>query len=291
MINDMVFFAYRYFVVPLEDQITMRQLIIENKNQLVIDFFNRTQSQKATFTVNNRKNIIYFSSKIGDNIYLFKLAKETHRTLYQEGETDITNSEELDYPFVYFIVDYHKQIVLIQKNTSVFKKVDTIKTRIENLLNEQVFEFDYGVFFEEITDENAFWEYINESSSIYELKLKLNSPNLFGGLIESEEFLKKLNVLFNNTSTDIKFKNEKGKLKIFKENIEGFIKYITGGGGEWELNSVFKGKLQRIKSKKNVKTIVVPRDINEDKFSKEKLIIVIEDLDHVMGDRKGDKKN
>ncbi|WP_047984585.1 hypothetical protein [Ornithinibacillus californiensis] len=288
MKKDMIFFAFRYFVVPHEDQITMQQLRIENKNKLVIDFFKKIKEQKYTFSANNRKYIIYYSRKINKNIHLYKLARETLRTLHQDGDTDVQTSEELDYPYIYFIVDYQKQIILFQKKTTVFKKVSTVKNRIEELINEKINSFDYGIFLEEITDENAFWKYINQSSEIYELKLKLNSPNLFGGYIDAEMLLKKLNALFNNTSTDIKFKNEKGRLKVVKNNIEGFIKYITGGGGEWELNSVYKGKHQRISSKKNIKTIDLPDDINENDSSKGKVVEGIRELDHVMGESKGD---
>jgi len=288
MKKDMIFFAFRYFVVPQEDQITMQQLLIENKNKLVIDFFEKIKEQKYIFTANNRKHIIYYSSKISENIHLYKLARETLRTLHQDGETDVQTLEELDYPYIYFIIDYQKQIILFQKKTTLFKKVNTVKNIIEELITDKINSFDYGIFLEEITDEYVFWNYIYESSKIYELKLKLNSPNLFGGFLDAEKLLKKINVLFNNTSTDIKFKNEKGRLKVDKENIDGFIKYITGGGGEWELNIIYKGKQQKISSKENIKTIDLPADINDNDSSKDKVIEGIEELDHILGEGKGE---
>lgn len=269
----------------------MEQLNIKNKNQIVIDFFKRIKIQKEIFTAYDRRNIIYYSNEIAKDIHLFKLAKETKRILHEEGDTDVTPLEESDYPFLYLIIDFERQIFLIQKNTSVFKDVSTVKNRIENLLKEKLENFDYRILFEEITNESVFWDYIDESSAIYELNLKLNSPNLFGGFIESEELLKKINSLFNNTSTDIKFKNEKGKLKVIKKNIQGFIKYITGGGGEWELRSNFSGRTRRIKSKDSIKTIVLPNTIEKAKEDKQNVIKEIKNIDDILGDEPSGKKD
>lgn len=286
MRRELTFFAYRYFVVPLEEQITLHQLTVENKNQLVVDLFTRIKEKKYSFSVKNRKYIIYYTKKITDKIHLYKFARETYRTLHQEGDKDLQPLEELDYPFIFLIVDFDKQIVLIQKKTTVFRNVETAKKRIEILINKEVEKFDYCILLEEITYEGVFWEYLEQASEIYELNLKLNSPNLFGAFIDAENFLRKINKYFNNTSTDIKLKNEKGRLKIIRKNIEGFIRYITGGGGEWELFGTFNGGSKRIRSKENIKTVNLPEDIDENENLKDMVIQSIEQLDHIMGENK-----
>lgn len=200
----------------------------------------------------------------------------------------------MEYPYIYIIIDLKRQIVLIENKTSIFRTINIAKNKFIEWITLKKEMFDYNLKIDEITYEQVFWDYVKNSNSIYELTLRMKSPNLFDGWIEANELLKKLKSIFNNTETQIKFSNENGKLVILKEQVESYIKYITGGGGDWKLKAFYNGVTRTLKSKSNVKIVDLPKVI-EQNFNKFKELVLnkLDDIEDVFieGKNKNEKKD
>ena len=260
------FYAYRYFVIPNNQIAMFAEYKAEEKNNLIKDIFNKLKKvNRIEHILNNRKNILYATHKFSDDLYLCKFAIEHYITKHEETEDDIKNVKDQDFPYIYILVDLKRQIILFEKNTNVIQKMSTTKNKFENWIKKEINDYDFSFKLEKIVYEYEFWEYVKKSDNIYELNLNLNSPNLFEGLNKANKLLKKINGLFNNTETDVTLENEDGDLVVEKENVGGFIKYTSAGGGSWNLTADYEGKKQTFKSKndENAKTCELPKDIEE----------------------------
>lgn len=266
------FAAYRYFIVPTE-QVSIFEILDEKRKYTVVEFFNNLELQKKLiYEIDRRKHYIVYNHRIAENVYICKFCRELNETIYREGDTDIENVTELNLPFVYLIIDIAKQIILVEVKTSVFPSLNTIKNKLQTFFNLSFFQHGFDVFIEEITDEGNFWNYIDSSQGVYEVSLKLNSPNLFGGKIDTNEMLREINNEYNNTQVTFKLYNEKGKLSLLKNNnaLRNALKYISGGAGEWSLTVIFNGLKKKYKSKNNIKKVsITDIESKDDNLTKE----------------------
>jgi len=234
--DNMKFFAFRYFLVPFKQK-TLFSSEIENKNDIMRNIFKEIEkTNKITHKIPNKfnkKHTLYFTHKFSNDIYLCKFSHEKQITKHEEINDDIQSTKDIDLPFIYLIIDLQRQIILFQKNTSTFRRITTAANKFKKWTEIEIKNFDFSFKIEEITYENTFWDYVDKSTEIYNLNLHLNSPNLFEGKLKAEDLLKKLKGFFNNTETDINLENEEGKLTLKKDILKSFIKYIAGGGGKW----------------------------------------------------------
>lgn len=290
MSKELKLYAFRYFLIP-PDQVSLTQLLIKDKSEIIKSVLaDLKDNYKLTKYIRNRKHILYYTDST-QNLFLCKFAKETRFTKHQEGDIDIKSTKELDFPFIYIIFDLSHQIILIQNNSSVYRHIltakNTFKEWFDNIINNK---YDHYFKLDEITYEQTFWKYINESDKIYELNLNMKSPNLFGAFLETNKLLNNIKEIFNNTETDFNLKNEKGLLKVEKDNLEDGIKYITGGGGKYKIKRESKGRIEVIKSQDYIKTISLNENF-EDTFDKDADIISkkISALDEIIGEPNNEK--
>ncbi|QZY56650.1 hypothetical protein [Crassaminicella profunda] len=261
--SGQTYYGLRYFVIPTEQESLMKN---PNKVEVINNFVYGTKQNFKKLPLGKRNGILYFIREIKKGVYLFKFGKQKLLTKHNPTEEDINdNVEEDNYPYVYIIMDTNYQIILIERNTSIFKDVNEVKAKFQKFVEVHIIKEGYYFKVEEITYENKFWKYIENSKEIYSLTLKLNSPNLFGGRLKANKILKFLSKKYNNNQMQFKLISDKGQLLITKDNINDFIKYIVGGGGSWELKSYFDGKRQIIKSnnEKNVKTVTINENVEE----------------------------
>jgi hypothetical protein len=236
------------------------------KEEIIHNFLEELKlNSKYAFQFNQKKHIVYFNNKLENEFYICKLAKESNQVIQQEGETDIEEKNIDTFPCVKVILDLHKQKILVEKKTSVFKDSVQIQRTLQEWFNNIVLNKGYEFIVEGISDEKAFWEEIKNSNYIYSLHLKLNSPNLFGGKAKATEFVQEVKDQFNNTSMEIKLENKKGALQLLKEQLDSFIKYATAGGGSWEIrtSSEKRKKPKKLSSKQKIKEIDIKENIEE----------------------------
>lgn len=277
------FYAYRYFIVPTDQQMTMDQLIISDKEELLVRFFEvLKEKNKIEGSYWNKNYILYLTKELASGLFLCKFAKQKNITIYEPGNVDIEDSDEKSYPYIYIIIDLNRQIFLIQEKQSIFPSRATSRNSFQEIINNFIENYDYIIAVDEITYEQDFWKQLQMHDSIYELELTMKSPNLFGSLVEAEELLKEINNTYNNTETTIKVKNDKGKLRLVRDKIQSFIKYISSGGGKWSLgvSSDHSSKIVRIKSTHSVRTIEF--ESIDDTFKLEIVINEITKIDEII---------
>ncbi len=109
---------------------------------------------------------------------------------------------------------------------------------------------------------------MEEAEKLYEIKLNLKSPNLFGNSFATNELLASVKKDFNNDELDLNLKNSNGNLKANRSELEDPIKYTGAGGGHWQLTIKRKGSLKKTiaKSSQNVKTVEITNFETDYKF-------------------------
>lgn len=278
MQTDYTFGAFRYFIVASE-QISFFDTIESKRKEAIKSFFNvLLTDKKIMFEINKRKYLLVFNKQISDSIYICKFSMESKKTIHKVSESDIENIAEVDYPFIYVIIDIKSQIVFIELKTSVFPDLNTSKKKLENCFKKSFDSHGFEVMFEEITDSNTFWSFVDQSNGVYSVSLIMNSPNLFGGFSNTNEMLKSIQGDYNNSRTTIKLSNKKPNLEnINKENtrLNDAIEYIAAGGGEWELTvQPEKHKKRTYRSKNNIKKILFYNIESKEKIKELKASII-----------------
>lgn len=277
MRENISFASYRYFIIPTE-QISLFDTVEEKRKESVSKFFKRLESEKKlTFTLEKRKHILFYNRMVNKNILICKFSRESFETRYQEGEEDIEDFLEPNFPFIFLIIDIERQIILMEIKTNVFSSIEAAKNKIEKCINYAFAMSGFEVKLEEISDEDGFWNYVDGATGIYGLSLKMNSPNLFGGYIDTNEMLREISQEYNNTGTSIGITNKKPQIQnVNKDNkkLANAIKYVSGGGGEWTLTAHTKNGKRTFRSKHNIKKVSIKHlEESNDKNSVNKEII------------------
>ena len=263
--SEYSFGAYRYFIVP-NDQISLFDAIEEKRKKAVQNFFSAlVEEKKRSQEIKGRKHLLVFNRQVSFSVFICKFSMETKKTIFIESESDIENIDEVDYPFIYVIIDTSHQIVLFELKPSVFSSLNVSKDKLK-ICFEKIFSlYGFEVLFEEITDSNTFWTFVNDSHGIYEISMTLNSPNLFGGFNNTNEMLKEVQETYNNSQTTIKLTSKKSILRRIEPDnkpLADAVEYVSGGGGEWLLTVASKsGERKKYKSKHNVRKVSI-RHIN-----------------------------
>ena len=278
------FGAYRYFIVPNE-QMSLFDTIEEKRKSAVQNFFSSlVQEKKRSWEIKNRKHLLVFNRQISDSVFICKFSMETKKTIFIESESDIENIYEVDYPFIYVIIDTLRQIILFELKTSVFSSLNVSKEKLKACFESVFSLYGFEVLFEEITDSNTFWTFVNDATGIYEIAMILNSPNLFGGFNNTNDMLKQISETYNNSQTTIKLTGKKAVLRNIKQNnkpLSDAVEYVSGGGGEWTLTVASKsGERKTYKSKHNIRKVTVRR-INSKDHQSEVTKDILHALDNV----------
>lgn len=263
--SEYSFGAYRYFIVP-NDQISLFDAIEEKRKKAVQNFFSAlVEEKKRSWEIKGRKHLLVFNRQVSSSVFICKFSMETKKTIFIESESDIENIDEIDYPFIYVIIVTSHQIVLFELKPSVFSSLNVSKDKLK-ICFEKIFSlYGFEVLFEEITDSNTFWTFVNDSRGIFEISMTLNSPNLFGGFNNTNEMLKEVQETYNNSQTTIKLTSKKPILHNIKPDnkpLSDAVEYVSGGGGEWILTVASKsGERKKYKSKHNIRKVSI-RHIN-----------------------------
>lgn len=262
------FGVYRYFIVPNE-QMSLFDAVEERRKEAVQNFFfSLAEEKKRSWEIKKRKHLLVYNRQISKTVFICKFSMETKRTVFVESDTDIENLPETEYPFIYVIIDTWRQIVLLELNSSVFSSLDTSKEKLNACFENSFSLYGFEVLFEEVTDSDTFWTFVSNSLGVYELAMTLNSPNLFGGFLNTNEMLKQVRDRYNNSKTTIKLTNNKPTLtNINQENesLRDAVEYASGGGGEWSIKvESLSGQRKTHRSKHNIRKVVIRRIDNEE---------------------------
>lgn len=118
------FLAYRYMVTPISNQLTIHQEISKSKELLMKDIIMNLSSDTKTVFNRGFKRYLFYGSQNQDNLYIIKFARESSPIIYTEGENDIEVNEIKETKFVYLMIDTTNQIILMERNITVFQSVE-----------------------------------------------------------------------------------------------------------------------------------------------------------------------
>lgn len=157
------------------------------------------------------------------------------------------------------IVDTLTQHIFLEKNWKL-GKTDQIEKALNYGVSKPILEeYNCKIFVKGKTDENIFWDIVRESTNIYNLHLKMVSPNILETNKKAREALKDLQDVFKQDEIDVTLKNESGDLKVPLQPIENYIDYISEGEGSWKITSKgYEGPKRTHSSLDNIQILEVP---------------------------------
>jgi len=252
-----LFYSYRYFVVK-----NAQTMLFDNEVSPIDELVKKCEKEKQiSIEVEYRKDLFLYIHKYNEQTHLFKFCRDfpIKKYEYDAVKADIIESRESNFPFIYVIIDTQKQMILLENKTAIYSTIDACKNAFTTFVITYIQSLNYSFSMDEIINLSTFWETIENAKKIFELKLNLKSPNLFGSALTTNELLKKLKIDFNNDELDMNLKNSKGNLNITKQTIGDAIDYAGAGGGHWQLSFIRKGQTKKTKmnSKKSIKIIEV----------------------------------
>jgi len=170
-----------------------------------------------------------------NRFFVGKIAKLRKAHVGEKVPGDIIEHEEDDWIPLVAIFDSVSQTVFVQKDWR-FGTPAQICTAIEAGLREATLAiYNHRVFVEPKPTEGKFWEIIGSHSKLYNLELRLISPNILQTNVKAREALAALKGLFGQDEVFLKMKNDSGSLEVPKEPTSDYIEYIEEGEGTWRV--------------------------------------------------------
>lgn len=231
------FYAFRYLVTPISEIPSLFDQIRPDKKELISSIIQNFSESAKTEKTLGAKRFLFYGFQRNERINIFKFAKESLENIFVEGETDILVEKIKEAKFVYVIIDTENQIILIERNMSVFPKVETSINYLGKILRETMQVHDYAVNIYPLSTNYKFWNYVESADLIYELKIEMNAPNmpLFGNS-STRKLLQQIKNDTNNEKFQMSFINLDGKLKVVKDTMGDYINYILEVGGKYFLS-------------------------------------------------------
>ena len=234
------FYTYRYLVTRASDQASLFSELYnpfnKSKEELMTETVRDLAIRNKTEWIKGNRRFLFYSIQERGNIFIFKFAKETKDNIYVEGDEDIEMQPITNAKFVYVIIDTKHQIILIERNASVYKDIETSVNYLTEFFRDRMKIFGYVVNIYPLVYKKLFWHYVESAEEIYELTLEMNAPNMaFFGNEDTRDVLAEIRKITNNEVLDISFKNREGHLKVAREALGGYIDYIREVGGKYLL--------------------------------------------------------
>ena len=265
------FFAFRYLVTPVNNQVSVYHELNKSKEELMKEIvYSLNVNTKTEWLKGSKRYLIYGFQKKND-FFILKYARESNEKIYVEGESDIEIKGIKETKFVYLIIDVKHQVILIERNTTVFSSVRSAINILSDYFREKMREYDYVVNIYPLVSKKSFWNYIEEADEIYELNLLLNAPNMpFLGDSDTRSVLQKIKDTTNNEEFEIGLRNKEGNLQVIQETLGTWINYIREVGGKYIIKFKKNGIEQRKTSYDDTAKTYIPRKKTEN-YSDEEL--------------------
>lgn len=275
------FFAYRYLVTPMSSQTTIIQQINKSKEELMFDIVHNLASNTKTEWTKGSKRYLFYGSQSQEHIFIVKYAKETNENIYVEGDDDIEIQGIKEAKYVFLIIDTKHQIILLERNVSVFQSIDNSVNVLSDFFRQGMREFDYVVNIYPLVSKRKFWNYVETADEIYELSLVMNAPNMpLFGHSDTRDILQQIKETTNNEEFDISFKNKEGKLKIIRESLGSWIDYVREVGGRYLLKFAKNGFTETKTSETDTAKTYIARKKTE-KYTDEELQNISDKLEAI----------
>ncbi|MCM1566269.1 MAG: hypothetical protein NC238_10035 [Dehalobacter sp.] len=198
------------------------------------------------------------------------IGKGVLREVPKHNENGFYKAKDDQWPFVVLLWDREEQIILIEKDQSVFQNYEAVFKSIEDHFNNLFDPYELRVYIEPKTEKVSFWNAVEKFKYIYVVTFELHRPNLLG--ITDEQLAESIDKAkqFNGTSVSTSILNPDGGLALPRNHpiIMACLNWIANGGGSWLL----KGK----KSEESRPETVSSK--NSDNYRSEEIPLEVETL-------------
>ncbi|EKO39203.1 MAG: hypothetical protein B193_2091 [Solidesulfovibrio magneticus str. Maddingley MBC34] len=244
-----VFWCLRFYIVPIEYELFQKNVSDQEKLNLFKQFF----LKNGNYSFGKEEVYAIRITHIEGDMHFGKLSKREYTENRSITPVDVEDSVIEDWPYVNFVFDVSKgvQLLAIEKDMELFPSVSGLKRKMSLMAKKSMGYTGFVVNFEPVVEKFAFWNIIEQAERIYALRLKLESPNMFGASMKARESLKELQGVFNNNKLGIVIENSEGNLDIPRERIESYVEYADQGGGSWVLDIARDGERRRFASFQN----------------------------------------
>lgn len=260
------YLLFRCFIHPASSQYNVfdRECTKEDRFRQVVEQL--YVQNKTVFQYWSNKHFVYSSQEYKDRLYLFKYAKEIIRKKKVEGDKNIEVVEDSELKTVSIILDVEWQILLIQKDSREFSRIDGVRNALQSYLTSKMRHWGYNIKITEIPEKIKFWEFVESHHNFNTLSLVFNAPNILFGNNDMRDALKILKEEFNIDECSFTLKSKENNLKI-TDKIRAYVDYIADVGGKYLIVARDEGEKAVLKSqdairKWNVGGIGSERDAN-----------------------------
>ncbi len=275
------FFAYRYLVTPIHQQSLFPNEINKSKEELMKEFVASLANNTKTEWRKGSKRYLFYGFQNTNDLFIVKYAKETYENIYVEGDSDIEVHNIKEAKYVYVIIDTINQIILVERNVSVFQSIENSVEVLADYFRSNMRVYDYVVNIYPLVSKKKFWSYVESADEIFELSLVLNAPNMpFFGHQHTRDILQQIKDTTNNEEFDISFKNKEGKLRVVKEALGGWIEYVREVGGKYLLKYKKNGVVETKTSEIDTAKTYIERK-KEERYTDEELKNISDKLESI----------
>ncbi|QDK80887.1 hypothetical protein EXU85_20630 [Spirosoma sp. KCTC 42546] len=261
---------YNSFRILISEQPSLFQPD-RDKKEIFKEVLNRlVDIKREEFIYKGSRHIWFYLLEPSSNLYIFQFAKEERFNTPREVDGKIQIVVDIRVPYINVIIDWERQIFLIENKPSVFQSMDLIVQRLESYFESQInarTHANYKITLSAISRDVDFWNEVNEADRIYSLELAFNPPNMFEGRHEASELVKEAYGATKFSRFKLVFISDKGRLKVLRDNFKDFISLIASGGGSYLLKMVrSKGKKKestRVNSRYFASQQTLPDDITQ----------------------------
>jgi len=229
------YYAYRIFLN--QDKYLLN---FKNKKEAFLELLQNLKVTNAKFFDYGEHHII-FKEQRGENIYILQLAKKQNfeKPILEKGK--IEEIIDVQYPNIHIVVHFEKQLVLIQKNTTVFQDLNAVKLKIVKFFTEQMTANNVICNLSEITDQREFWEQVTDMDVVQKVELEYEPPNFFGGRKTVDKLVKDVHEETNFEKFKIYLQNKVEGLRFTKDNFKEHIQRISQGAGNYVIQGLKDG--------------------------------------------------
>jgi len=156
-------------VTPMSEQITIIQQVNKSKEELIAEIIHNLANDTKSVWTKGNKRYLFYGSQIQKNIFIIKYARETNEKIYIEGDIDIEIQGIKEAKYVYLVIDTKHQIILLERNVSVFQSIENSVNVLADFFRHKMREFDYVVNIYPLVSKRKFWSYVETADEIFEM--------------------------------------------------------------------------------------------------------------------------
>lgn len=194
-----------------------------------------------------------------ERFYVGKTAKlkQVHRGTKVPG--DIIEITEDDWIPLLTVIDTETQHIIVRKDWRFGNPEQTIRIIQDGLRGPILAHYNHRVFVEGKTKVKHFWSVVESHRKIYNLEIKLISPNILETNRSARDALAALKDLFRQDELAIRLRSEAGDLSVPKAPLDSYLEYIEEGEGTWSVTTEgMSGGKKKHSSSDSIDVLLLP---------------------------------